>query len=147
MIMFLGVMTVSAQSDDVSDRREGHKQKRELRKEFNESLSEDQKAQLEYQKQLRTEHKETWKATYTEEQLAIVQNEDLSRKGKHKALKSTLSDAQKEMKKSQKEKMKAEKSKFEASLSNEQLKKYSEIIEVGLAIGIKTAKLLSPPVV
>jgi len=127
MILFLGVLTMSAQSEDVTDRREDRIQKRELRKEFHESLSENQKAQLEHQRELHATHRKNLHATYTEEQLAIVKNEDLSRKGKWKALKPTLSDDQKAMKKSQKEAMKTEKDKFKASLNNEQLKQYGDI--------------------
>ncbi|OED45801.1 hypothetical protein AB832_01205 [Flavobacteriaceae bacterium (ex Bugula neritina AB1)] len=120
IILCLGITSIMAQ---VGDREEYRK----TRKEFYENLSKTQKAQLDYQKELRKEHKKSFRATFTEEQLSIMRNEDLSRKGKIKALKPTLSDAQKELRKSHKEIMKKEKNKFKTSLTNKQLVQFEYI--------------------
>ena len=36
--MFLGIFVAKAQSEEITDRREGHRQHRELRKEFHKSF-------------------------------------------------------------------------------------------------------------
>ncbi len=120
IILCLGITSVIAQAEN----REEH---RKVRKEFYESLSKSQKAQLDYQKELHKEHKKKFHATFTEQQLSIVNNEDLSRIGKRKALKPTLSDTQKELRKSHKIIMEKEKDKFKTSLTDKQLAQFQSI--------------------
>ena len=59
--------------------------------------------------------------------MAIVNNEDLSRKGKRKSLKPTFNEQQKKMQKEHRELIKKEREKFKSGLNEEQLVLFEEL--------------------
>ena len=117
VVMCLGFLTINAQEKKRGERHAAHK---EARKEFMESLSDEQKAELQSHKEMRENHKKAFEATLTEGQLAIKNDESLSRKEKRQAMKASFTEEQKKMKTTHKNEMKAAKEKFEATLSDEQ---------------------------
>ena len=121
LVLFFGILSVSAQH------KEGRANHRALKKEFYQNLSQGQKDALDNKKRLRKEHKETMKASFTKDQLAIVEDETLSKQEKRKALRKTFSDKQKEMFENHKAFMKEEHKKFKTSLSDIQIEQYEKL--------------------
>ena len=121
MTFFSAVSYLSAQS--------GHEQmsRKDSKKEFYQGLSEEQKALLDSQKELRKEQKATMRATFSEEQLTIVNNEELSKRERRRALVPTMSSKQREMANEHREVMKAKNEEFKATLSEEQLLAYRNL--------------------
>ncbi|WP_025741496.1 hypothetical protein [Aquimarina pacifica] len=124
MILCLGVISVSAQSKEKSDHKGAQK---ELKEEFKASLSDGQKAQYAKLVELRKNHRESLKATYTEEQLKVSENKELSRKEKRSAIKSTFTEEQTNMVTAHKEALKKEREVFKASLNETQLEQYEKL--------------------
>ena len=83
-------------------------------------LTADQKALLQSQRDLAHSNKESFKASLTAEQLAIVENKDLDRKAKHAALAATFTDAKKSILKENRENVKTLREDFKKTLTDEQ---------------------------
>ncbi|WP_109300468.1 hypothetical protein [Aquimarina sp. AU474] len=112
------VFSLSAQSEAELTKNKKPK------KEFYQNLSEDQRAQLDLKREMLRGHKSAMEATFTQEQLAIVDNENLSRKERRKEIASTMNEEQKAMVKEHREAVKAKNEEFKATLSPEQLQEY-----------------------
>lgn len=117
VVVCFGILTMNAQQNNRAEKRAEHKESREK---FMASLSDAQKTELQFHKQMREDHKKAFEATFTEEQIAIKNNDSLSRKEKRQAMKASFTAKQKEMKTVHKNEMKAAKEKFAETLSEEQ---------------------------
>jgi len=128
VVITLSILTtcfLSAQSN------EKHGKNKEQKKEFYKSLSESQKNELDAIRQLRKDHKSDLKATFSNKQLFIVNNENLSRGERRKILKPTLNKEQKEKVKDHKELMKRKNEQFKSTLSDIQLVEYENLRKKG----------------
>lgn len=90
------------------------------KKAFMESLSEEQKQAYMSLKENKKASRAALEATFSPEQLAVVNNQELDKKAKKEALKATFTDAQKQQREANKAANKSAKEAFVASLSDEQ---------------------------
>ncbi len=138
--LFCASLATSLQAQDHHDHEEGHdhayemhepkghkkgrelsKEAKQARKAFHKSLTDIQKQDLKAIKELRKSHRETLRATFTQKQLNIKDDETLMRREKRQALKGTFSQSQLDLIKKYRAEMKSSRDAFKATLSQEQI--------------------------
>ena len=125
--------TLSMQSQET-------KSENEQKQAFINSLTDTQKADYKSYREQKKALRKTMEATFSPEQLVILNNSELDKKAKREALKQTYTDAQKEQHKANKMTNKSAKEAFVATLSEEQKALMPKGLQVKQGKGKKKGK-------